>query len=430
MVRSVKQVYRPTPPNIDAAAKGSTQDRIALYNAFHQRITALEEKTGSQGSDSDRQSPVAPPPPLARFTVDYANGVWEIQITNPQDAAVKRGNFLRTPIQHHLQSSLNSSFNGQGAVEDYGTSSQTHWSIRASDKRWWKLTSTYDGKTFNAPSLRNPGGDPVPIPPPVIDPGDPGDPGDGGGGGGGDPDPGPVVYDILDWAVMDPTLRDTHYMRGIKPLLGNIPSNHLVTKLENGRFWWTKSVSSGYPWDIQLYDDDKIYLSVTELTYADPHQCKIFQNALGQVKGVPFAKRLMKVGEFVDSTYVAARHYTSCGVFTVPGALGDVRCELAGPFTETLSNAAGGNLPANLSTLHVRYRWGGKGHTDGIFNVVETFNICKPYGLIEWKTQNWSKTLHQYVAPDNWVIYNQLVLGNHAPVDPCGFAKDGGGLMP
>lgn len=152
MVQVSKQVYRPVGPNIDAAAKGSISDRIDWMKAIHGRITELERKLGAQGSDSDRQSPVAPVPPRAKFTVTFASGFFTIQITNPENT--KHGNNpIHTPIKHLLKSSLTASFDGQGSVLAFGPSTQTHWSIQGSGARWWQLTSSFDGATFNSPTL-------------------------------------------------------------------------------------------------------------------------------------------------------------------------------------------------------------------------------------------------------------------------------------
>src|SRR5579864_6627991 len=68
--------------------------------------------------------------------------------------------------------------------------------------------------------------------------------------------PMPQTYDMLAWMTMDPTLAASHHMSG--------NHNPIYTTVQSDRFFWTKT-GQGYPWDIQLYDNNYIYLWVTEL---------------------------------------------------------------------------------------------------------------------------------------------------------------------
>ncbi len=56
-------------------------------------------------------------------------------------------------------------------------------------------------------------------------------------------------YDMLDWMTMDSDLRSSKYLGG--------SANPLYTDMWAGKFYWTKS-GTGYPWDIQLYDNNNI----------------------------------------------------------------------------------------------------------------------------------------------------------------------------
>src|ERR1017187_5684260 len=58
-------------------------------------------------------------------------------------------------------------------------------------------------------------------------------------------------YDMLAWMTMRPPLGATHHMAGT--------ANPLYTTITGSRFFWTKT-ANGYPWDIQLYDKNYIYL--------------------------------------------------------------------------------------------------------------------------------------------------------------------------
>ena len=51
------------------------------------------------------------------------------------------------------------------------------------------------------------------------------------------------TYDMLDWMTLDSNLRGRYHLAG--------SANPLYTKMETGKFYWTKG-GSGSPWDIQL----------------------------------------------------------------------------------------------------------------------------------------------------------------------------------
>jgi hypothetical protein len=64
---------------------------------------------------------------------------------------------------------------------------------------------------------------------------------------------------MLDWMTLDSDLRSTYHLEGT--------SNPLYTSVEAGKFYWVKG-GLGYPWDIQLYDSNYIYLWITEYKLA------------------------------------------------------------------------------------------------------------------------------------------------------------------
>jgi len=66
------------------------------------------------------------------------------------------------------------------------------------------------------------------------------------------------TYDMMNWLMMNSTLSATHHMAGT--------ANPLYTSKTSSRFFWTKT-AAGYPWDIQLYDNNFVYLWVTELNW-------------------------------------------------------------------------------------------------------------------------------------------------------------------
>jgi len=54
-------------------------------------------------------------------------------------------------------------------------------------------------------------------------------------------------------------------------------ANPLYTSMRKSRFYWTKT-AGGYPWDIQLYDNDFVYLWMTELNWQNPRTYKVFNS--------------------------------------------------------------------------------------------------------------------------------------------------------
>src|SRR3989442_9866832 len=70
------------------------------------------------------------------------------------------------------------------------------------------------------------------------------------------------TYDMLDWMTLDTSLRANYHMEGTSnPLYTIIQPG---TTIQSGKFYWIKG-GGGYPWDIQLYDNNYIYLWITEL---------------------------------------------------------------------------------------------------------------------------------------------------------------------
>src|ERR1035441_4834310 len=107
-----------------------------------------------------------------------------------------------------------------------------------------------------------------------------------------------MSFDMLDgWILMTPALRAVYHLEGTQ-LDGVTPTNHLYTQENSGNYYIIKG-DSGYPYDINIFDDTYIYLSTTELTYASPTEGKRFESLTPSVgyKGVPYAKRFMNLGD-------------------------------------------------------------------------------------------------------------------------------------
>jgi hypothetical protein len=114
-------------------------------------------------------------------------------------------------------------------------------------------------------------------------------------------------YDMLDWMTLDSDLRGSQFLQG--------NANPLYTTMWSTKFYWTKG-ASGYPWDIQLYDNNYIYLWITEWTWSEPHTFKKF--ALNY--NMPLAPRCAKAGYPGSAITVSNTYYeihTSCSNYTL-----------------------------------------------------------------------------------------------------------------
>lgn len=166
--------YSQNQTNLDAASwcPHCGQKNPELHSALREmreRIGTLEKQGGTQATESDQQLAITPAPPLASFDVSASGGTFIVHIRNPEfvvpvtlaKLATQR-NQLRSVINHVLECSLNTQFDSAGDVQRYGPSTQTYWEISrkndgtayGSQTRTWRLTSTFDGKTFSKPLLR------------------------------------------------------------------------------------------------------------------------------------------------------------------------------------------------------------------------------------------------------------------------------------
>ena len=217
---------------------------------------------------------------------------------------------------------------------------------------------------------------------------------------------GPTTYDMLAWMTMWSDIRAAHHMTGT--------ANPLFTSVTPDRFYWTKT-GSGYPWDIQLYDINYVYLWVTELDWQNPRTFKAFKSPKLGKFNLPFAPRFAKGGypgssiKISDSTYEI---HSDCNSFVTKN-LGHVINEVWGPYQESL----GGQLPANLETLVVSYRYSCDANYTSCGDK-EEFHLAKPYGLVKWQHQSMGAN-GTYNPPDNTTYFNQVVSGQTTPITAC-----------
>ena len=222
------------------------------------------------------------------------------------------------------------------------------------------------------------------------------------------PQPQVQTYDMLTWMTMDPTLASSHHMSGT--------ANPVYTNVATDRFFWTKT-GQGYPWDIQLYDNNYIYLWVTELNWQNPSTYKVFHDPVLGDYNLPLVPRFAQGGFPGSKVTVAASSSTyethsDCNTF-ITQKLGGVVNTVWGPYSETL----GGDLPDNLQTLVISYQYSCDSSLQNCKNK-EEFHVAKPYGLVKWQHQKLQAD-GTYASPDNVTYLNKLATGQVKPYTVC-----------
>lgn len=208
------------------------------------------------------------------------------------------------------------------------------------------------------------------------------------------------TYDMLDWMTLDSDLRSQKHLTGT--------SNPLYTTMEGDKFYWTKG-GNGSPWDVQLYDNNYIYLWVTEYSWNDPNSYKKSDKNTNE----PLVPRCAQGGFPGSSIKVADTSYqmhTSCSKSTTHDLKMGVN-EVWGPYNISL----GGSLPNNTPTLVASYRY----NCDNAYNNCgdkEEFYLQQRYGLVQWIHYTMVKGSYQQQQKS---VFNQLASGTVTPNFPC-----------
>jgi hypothetical protein len=207
-------------------------------------------------------------------------------------------------------------------------------------------------------------------------------------------------YDMLDWMTLDSDIRGASHMTGT--------ANPLYTSMWPDKFYWTKG-GNGYPWDIQLYDNNFIYLWITEYSWNDPTSYKKFSGNTN----MPFAPRCAK-GGFPGSTVTVPdtsyEIYTSCTSYTTH-TLKQAVNQVWGPYNLSF----GGSLPNNTPTLVLSYRY----NCDSAYNSCgdkEEYYLQQKYGLVQWIHYSLINGTYQQQQKS---VFNQLTSGTTTPKFQC-----------
>jgi hypothetical protein len=208
------------------------------------------------------------------------------------------------------------------------------------------------------------------------------------------------TYDMLDWMTMDSDLRAQYHLEG--------SANPIYTTMDSGKFYWTKS-GAGDPWDIQLYDDNYIYLWITELEWGNPSTFKEFADNTN----MPLAPRCAKggsPGSTVTSSNTTYQKHVSCSSYKNQ-SLGYAVNQVWGPYNISL----GGSLPNNMPALVVSYRY----NCDKTYNNCsdkEAYYLSQRYGLVQWIHYRLVNGTYEQQQKS---VFNQLKSGTVVPNVPC-----------
>jgi hypothetical protein len=210
------------------------------------------------------------------------------------------------------------------------------------------------------------------------------------------------MYDMLDWFTLDSNLRSTSHMEGT--------SNPLYTIMQSGKFYWVKG-GLGYPWDIQLYDNNYIYLWITELSWTVPQSYKKFTNNTN----LPLVPRCANAGFPGSVIKVANTNYdlhTNCAQScSVTLGLQNAMNGVWGPYYLSL----GGSLPSNMKTLVISYRYNCNSAYANCIDK-EEYYLSQQYGLVEWVHYVLANGVY---AQMQRTVFNQLKVGVVTPYFPC-----------
>ncbi len=204
---------------------------------------------------------------------------------------------------------------------------------------------------------------------------------------------------MLDWMTLDSDLRGSHFMTGANPE---------YTSIESGKFYYTKG-PNGYPWDINLFDNNYIYLWITEYDWNNPHSYKKFTYNTN----MPLAPRCAKGGYPGSTVTVSNTWYdlhTDCSHYSRKN-LGHAVNEVWGPYSMNF----GGSINKTLPTMVISYRYNCNSSYGNCADK-EEYYLTQRYGLVKWAHYKLSNGTYQLaqVATFNW-----MANGWSTPYFPC-----------
>jgi len=208
------------------------------------------------------------------------------------------------------------------------------------------------------------------------------------------------TYDMLDWMTLDSNLRGSYHLTG--------NANPLYTNMGSGKFYWTKG-ANGTPWDIQLYDNNYIYLWITELNWNNPQTFKKFAGNTN----MPLAPRCAKAGfpgSVIRVPNTSYQTYSDCTHYITQNLKQGIN-QVWGPYWITL----GGSLPLSLKVLVASYRYNCDVNYANCSDK-EEYYLAQKYGLVQWVHYSLVNKAYQMQQK---TVFNQLASGATTPNFPC-----------
>lgn len=216
------------------------------------------------------------------------------------------------------------------------------------------------------------------------------------------------MSDFLDYAVMNPSDALKQHLavaNGGQPIYGYLD-------LLKRQIIYMKG-NSGYPTEVNTWDDTYVYQSTTEVSWnpATP-SFKIFASKSwpGNNGGIVWSPRTLPVNgdcspvETADSSY---RTYTDCSHYTTQTLGGPIMTSVSSPFELDL----GGDL-AVQEVIQQTYLWGPG------FKTMEQNLYAKGFGWVRWRTSNLVNGVYQKQQES---LFNTIVKGGlPTPQFPCG----------
>jgi len=215
--------------------------------------------------------------------------------------------------------------------------------------------------------------------------------------------------DMLKYFVMAYPDRADHYMGpgNANPIYTTIDPELQSGYAAQGTFYWIKS-ASGYPWDVNTFDQNYVYHRATELKWLDPSTFK------RQAQDMPLTPRCVSTRGGTPpiklppsrSTY---SFYSNCQSYQTADLSYVVN---------TISKAAWVNTGGNLGTVKTRllsYTYACNSSYSGC-QYMEVFSLGQNVGLYDWK---------YYTAQNgNWVqkqesVINNFSVGHSTPYFAC-----------
>ena len=233
--------------------------------------------------------------------------------------------------------------------------------------------------------------------------------------------PATATIDLLGYLLPDPAWAQEYHLeapdnRGV----GIHPGQPVYVSLYGHQIWEMKS-SAGFPWDMNTFDEQYIYRSVTEQSWSDPTSFKIFASlswqAMGVNGGIVWMPRRLQVGMFcppivtLDSTY---RVYSGGNQqYKVQSLGGPIETHIEGPFEGRYAVDFGGSLGIAESCVRQVYKWG-----PGYMNM-EVNYYARGYGRCQWElwAMRETGTANMQYVRQRVSVFNNIVSGGVPALD-------------